>query len=91
MKSPLELRNEVEDKHTLVGCELENLEEEIMQRDENISDLCVPLGDNEGRFHMSEKLNPTIIIEENHEFPSLIGGKEETQIHEEERKSLQSD
>ena len=30
LKSPFEPHNEVEDKPTIVGCELENLEEEIM-------------------------------------------------------------
>ena len=75
MKSPFETHNEVEDNPTPVGCELENSEEEIMQRDEHSLNLCVPLGHNEDNFNMSEKLNLTIIIEENHESRSLSGWK----------------
>ena len=45
----------MEDKPTPVGCELENLEEEIIQRDEHNSYLCVPLCNNEEGFDMSEK------------------------------------
>ena len=60
-----------------------------MQRDEHSSDIYVPFVQNEGRIHMSEQLNPTIIIEENYEFPSPVGGKPKTNIHEEECKSLQ--
>ena len=35
MKSQFEIHNEVEDKPTLVGCELEKLEKGLMQRDEH--------------------------------------------------------
>ena len=74
LKSPFERHNKEEDKPTPIGCELENLEEEIMRMDEHILEIYVPLGHNECRIHMSAQLKPTIIIE-NHEFPSIIGGK----------------
>ena len=43
MKSLFELPNEVEDKPPPVGCELEKLKEELMQRNENNSYFCTPL------------------------------------------------
>ena len=57
----------MEDKPTPVGCELENLDEEIMQGDEHSLDMCLPLCHNYGCYVMNKKLNPTLIIEDIHE------------------------
>ena len=76
LKPLFELHNEVEDTPTLVGCELENLVEEIMQRDVHNSDLCISLCHNEERFDMSKHPNLTITILDKYESSSLAGGKE---------------
>ena len=47
MISSSELPNEVEDQHPSVECELENLKEELMQRDEHSLDFCTPLQNDE--------------------------------------------
>ena len=60
---------------TRIGCELANLEEETMQRDEHNSYLYVSLCHNKEGLNMSGQPNPTIIIEEIHEPSSLVGGK----------------
>ena len=65
----------MEDKPTPVGCEIENLEKEIMQRDVHNSDLCISLCHNEERFNISDHPNPTITIVESYEPSKLIGGK----------------
>ena len=89
LKSSFELPNELEDKSPPIGCELENLKEEIMQRDVHNSDFCNFLCHGEDRFDMSKHPNLTITIVESFEPSSLAGGKEETNIHEEKCKSLQ--
>ena len=66
-----------------------------MQRDAHILELCTLLQHDEvaatieQRLDISEKPNPTIIIEERYEPSSLVSGKAETNIHEEKCKSLQ--
>ena len=71
----------MEDNPPPVGCELENLKEEIMQRDEHNSDFCTPLQHDEvvatleERPDISKNPHPTIIIEESHEPPSIPSGQ----------------
>ena len=66
-----------------------------MQRDEQISDFCIPLHNDEvsstsdERIHISENPHPTIIIEESYEPSSLACGKAKIKIHEGEHKLLQ--
>ena len=84
----------MEDQPPPVGCELENLKEELMQRDEHSSNFCTPLQHDEVSTTSEERLDinknphPTIIIEESHEPPSLATGKTEIKIHEGKRKLL---
>ena len=75
LESSFELPNEVEDKPPQVGCELENLNEEIMQRDVHNSNTCVYLCHNEERFDMSEHPILIITIVEIYEPTILVGGK----------------
>ena len=65
----------MEDKPTPVGCGLENLDDEIMRRDDQNLDIYISLCHGEERFDMSEHPNPTITIEESHETSSLAGHK----------------
>ena len=65
----------MEENPSQVGCELENLKEEIMQRDVHNSELCISLSHNEERFHMSEHENPITTITESYKPYSLAGGK----------------
>ena len=86
----------MEDKPPLAGCELGNMKKKnLMQRNENISYFWTLLQYDEvattleERINLSENKNPTIIIEDIYEPCILASGKEEANIHEGKRRSLQ--